>query len=112
MKVTLTVKQRIDLASILPKEGDFLTAKMLRVLRESLSFSQDEHDALKFKLLSNGGVEWNKNVQEKYEKEITIPEAIVSKIKEILERANAAKKITDAHIDFYEMLVEAKSESE
>ena len=35
----LTVKERIVLLAILPKEGDFKTLKQLRQARESLAFN-------------------------------------------------------------------------
>lgn len=106
MKVKLTVKQRIDLQSILPQQGDFLTVKMIRVLRESLSFSQDEHKLLKFAHHQDGSVEWNAKVAKKCFKEIEIPETIVSAVKVILEKANANNQITEAHLDFYEMFMD------
>lgn len=105
MKVKLTVKQRIDLQSILPQQGNFLTVKMIRVLREELTFSEKEHEMLKFKQHPNGSVEWNAEVGKKLTKEISIPETIVNNIKETLEKANIAKQITEAHLDFYEMFM-------
>lgn len=105
MKIELTVKQRLDLQSILPQQGDFTTAKMVRVLREELSFSQEEHEVLKFKSHPDGSVEWNSSAAEKCKKEVTIPETIVTVVKEILEKANTAKQITDAHLDFYEIFM-------
>ena len=111
MKVELTVKQRINLQSILPAQGDFLTMKMLRVLREDLSFSQKEHELLKFKQHPDGSVEWDSKAASK-KKTVEIPETIVNSVKEILERANAAKKITEAHLDFYEMFMSLEDQTE
>ena len=105
MKTKLTVKQRLDLQSILPKQGDFTTVKMIRVLREELSFSQEEHSLLKFKRHPDGSVEWSPEVALDCIKEVEIPETIVSVIKEILEKANKAKQITEAHLDFYELFM-------
>ena len=110
MKVKLTVKQRIDLQSILPPQGDFLTIKMIRQLRETLSFSQKEHELLKFVNHPNGSVEWSVSAAKKCLKDIEIPETIVNTIKEILERANTAKQITEAHLDFYEMFMDLSAE--
>lgn len=105
MRTELTVKQRLDLQSILPKQGDFTTAKMVRVLREELSFNEEEHDLLKFKSHPDGSVEWNASAAENCSKEVEIPETIVTVIKEILEKANTAKQITEAHLDFYELFM-------
>ena len=112
MKVKLTIKQRIDLSSILPQQGDFLTVKMIRVLRESLSFTQKEHELLKFVYHPNGSVEWDAKAAKKtIKKSFEIPETIVSVIKETLEKANANKQITEAHLDFYEMFMELPTTS-
>lgn len=106
MRTELTVKQRLDLQSILPQQGDFTTAKMIRVLREALSFNQEEHALLKFKRHPDGSVEWNAGAAENCSKEVEIPETIVTIIKELLEKANTAKQITEAHLDFYELFME------
>ena len=106
MKIKLTVKQRIDLQSILPPQGDFLTIKMIRVLREDLSFSQKEHKLLEFVNHPNGSIEWNANAAPKCIKEIEIPETIISVIKETLEKLNTSKQITESHLDFYEMFMD------
>ena len=106
MKVKLTVKQRIDLQSVLPQQGDFLTVKMIRVLREDLSFTQKEHKLLKFVNHPNGSVEWDAKAALKCVKEFEIPETIISIIKETLEKLNTSKQITEAHLDFYEMFMD------
>jgi len=106
MKVKLTVKQRINLQSILPQQGDFLTVKMIRVLREELSFSQEEHELLKLVGLKDGSVSWDGKAAEDCTKEVEIPETIVSTIKQTLEKLNAQKKITEVHLDFYEMFMD------
>jgi len=106
MRIKLTVKQRIDLQSILPAQGDFVTVKMIRVLREDLSFSEKELETLKLTRHPNGSVEWNAEAGKKCNKEVSIPEILVTTIKEILERANTSKQITEAHLDFYEMFMD------
>jgi len=106
MIVKLTVKQRINLQSILPQQGDFLTIKMIRILREELSFSQEEHELLKLVSNQNGSVSWDGKAAENCIKEVEIPETVVSIVKETLEKLNAQKKITEVHLDFYEMFMD------
>lgn len=105
MKLEMTVKQRINLQSILPEQGNFLTIKMVRVLKEALSFSQEEHDLLKFEYHKDGGVVWDGEAAERCIKEITIPETLVKTITETLEKADAQGRITEAHLDFYELFI-------
>lgn len=45
----LTVLERLLLLEYLPKEGDYTTLKIVRRLREDLSFSEEEHQLLQFK---------------------------------------------------------------
>ena len=45
----LKVFDRLILLNILPKEGDIFTLKLIRKLREALSFNENEHQALQFK---------------------------------------------------------------
>ena len=45
----LTVPERLILVNILPAESDYTTLKLVRKLRESLSFSEEEHKQLNFR---------------------------------------------------------------
>lgn len=45
----LTVPERLVLVNILPPEGDYTTLKLVRKLRESLSFSEEEHKQVNFR---------------------------------------------------------------
>ena len=54
----LGVKERIVLGSILPSEADFITLKIVRGLRESLSFTDEELQILKIQQ-SEGMVNWD-----------------------------------------------------
>lgn len=45
----LTIPERLVLVTILPAEGDYTTLKLVRKLRESLSFSEEEHKQLNFR---------------------------------------------------------------
>src|SRR5512147_1441627 len=88
----LTVFERILLNSILPKEGDFTTIRIVRKLREDLSFSEEEHEVLKFEQKETG-LTWSPEGNSL--KEV----AIGSKAKEIcakaLEAVSEQKKLTE-----------------
>lgn len=45
----LNVMERITLISLLPESGNFVTLKIVRKLRETLSFSEEEHLKLQFR---------------------------------------------------------------
>jgi len=48
--VKLNVKDRLRLLAILPEQGDLLTLKIVRELREDLSFTEKEHKDWKIKV--------------------------------------------------------------
>jgi len=83
----LSVKDRIVLLGILPATGDFLTLKIVRQLREALSFSEEETKVLK---LSNDGqqVKWEAEADPMKDVEIgvTAADLIVASLKKLDEK--------------------------
>ena len=57
MEYTLSVKNRLMLLGILPPEGDLTTIRIVRELREGLSFSEGEHADLQM-VQENNQVRW------------------------------------------------------
>jgi hypothetical protein len=60
--VELDVLERITLLSILPKEGTFLNLKLVRLVREDLSFTEEENNGLQFRNVVQGDQQmmvWN-----------------------------------------------------
>jgi hypothetical protein len=98
----LKVYDRLILLNILPKEGDFTTLKIIRKLREDLSFSEQEHATLQFKQ-DGGNVQWKQEGDIPIE--IPIGEKATSIITESLKKLDKEKKLTDSHYDLYELFV-------
>ncbi len=98
----LTVKERLVLLGILPNEGDFLTLKLVRKLRESLSFNEQEHKLYKFVQKENS-ISWNDKVQQ--DKEVEIGEKSNDLIVQALKKLNDQKKLHEEHFDIYEKFV-------
>jgi len=98
----LSVLERLILLNILPKEGDFTTIKLLRKLRENLSFDEDEHKKLQF-VQDGDQVRWNENVAGN--KRIMIGEKQADIIHDTLKKLNDGKKLTDSHYSLYEKFV-------
>lgn len=105
--MNLSVKERLVLNSILPAQGDITTLKIVRKLREDLSFSEEEHKKLKFVEVEGGGLKWNWDLIV----DIEIGEKAMDVIKKALEDANNKKQLNLDHLDIYERFVE-KEESE
>lgn len=99
----LKVFDRMILLNILPKEGDFTTLKIVRKMREDLSFSEVEHKALGFQFLKDGRVKWK--VEASVEKEINFGEKATDIIVDTFKKLNDDKKLGDEHIDLYEQFV-------
>jgi len=99
----LSVTERLVLLNTLPKEGDFTTLKIVRKLREDLSFTEDEHALLQFKTPDSGGMAWNREGDTP--KEIPIGEKATDIIAGALKQLNAEKKLGEHHYSLYEKFV-------
>jgi hypothetical protein len=94
--------ERLVLLNILPSEGDFTTLKIVRKLRESLSFSEAEHKALQFKQ-EGEQIKWLTTGET--EKEVIIGEKATDIIIETLKRLDKEKKLKNEHYGLYEKFV-------
>lgn len=54
----LNVLERLLLLQLLPESGNLTTITIVRQLRESLSFNEDEHEVLQFRTLPNNNMQW------------------------------------------------------
>jgi hypothetical protein len=100
----LSVYERLLLLNILPKEGDYTTLKILRVLKEDLSFSEEEHKALEFSQESGTSVVHWKTEGETM-KEVLIGEKATDIIVGALKALDAKKKLQEEHMPLYERFV-------
>ena len=98
----LNVLQRLMLLNVLPKEGNFVTLKIVRDLKNELSFSEEEHKKYKF-VESNGRVNWNPAAEQF--KEVHIGEKATDIIVEALKKLDKEKKLREGHLTVYEKFV-------
>ncbi len=98
----LGVFDRLILLNILPKEGDFTTLKIIRQLREDLSFTEEEHKALKFEQ-NEGNVKWQTAADKP--RKINIGDKAKEVIVTVLKKLNEQKKLTEQHFSVYEKFV-------
>ena len=99
----LSVMERLVLLGILPKEGNFLTIKLVRQLRESLSFSEEENKAYSFKQ-EGDQIAWNTTTDQN--KEIKIGEKMTDMVADVLKKMDKDKALKDDHYTLYEKFVE------
>jgi len=101
----LSVGERLVLLSVLPEQGDFTTLKVIRTLRESLSFSEAEHKEYQF-VQDGMSVKWN--AESEQFKEIEIGEKASEIIATALSKLNEEKKLKMEHFSLYEKFIENK----
>jgi len=113
----LGVFERLILLNVLPKEGDFTTLKIVRKLREDLSFTEEEHKVLQFKQAGEvymdaagqekevplGTVHWK--AEGDVPRDIPIGEKATDVIVGTLKKLDKDKKLTDQHFSLYEKFV-------
>lgn len=100
----LTIIERLMALGLLPKEGDFTTLKIVRQVREDLSFSEEEHAALKFESKEDGVLAWQVDgvAADVLNKEIEIGAKASKVIADSLEKLDKEKKLTEQHFSLYE----------
>ena len=104
----LTVKERIVLLNIVPKEGDFKTLKQIRKFREELGFSDDENLILNFQPGAEGTITWTEPDAEngnQYKKEFKIGDTIMELVVDALVQADKGKKLNNDTFELYEKFV-------
>lgn len=101
----LTTFERLLLLNILPKQGDLTTIRIVRKLREDLSFSEAEHAALQFEETGEKGLRWIKDADTP--KEVEIGAKARNIIADVLTGLDKAKQLTEEHLPLYERFVEA-----
>ncbi len=125
----LTTAERLALQGILPEQGDFISLKLVRKLREALSFSEAEIQALSFlyeikcpkcgakisspsgvkcalcdvEMTATGSIRWNASKEPN--KDVFMGKAAEKLCKEAIEKLSTAKKLTEQHMSLYEKFI-------
>jgi hypothetical protein len=99
----LNVIERITLMQVLPKEGNYVTFKILISLKSALSFNEKEFK--EFGMVEKDGlIHWKKSV----DKEIEIGEKAREIIQEALKGLDKAGKLDERSFPLYEKFVETQ----
>ena len=97
----LPVSDRLILLGILPKEGDFTTLKILRQMKDELSFSEEEHKKLNFRQ-EGETILWDEELEGK---EVTFGEKATDIIVDAFRKLNDQKKLRIEQMELYERFV-------
>lgn len=107
VKVKLSVLNRFSLLGLLSNKGDLTTLKVIRELREELSFTEDEHALLNFTPTSGNKLTWNEKVDPHKEFEFSgIREILIEEVKTQLRTSEEKKTLELDYLSLYEVLIE------
>ena len=96
----LSVHERLLLLGILPQEGDLTTIRLVRELREDLSFTEEEHTALEFQYQDNS-IHWKDDVAK--DKEIDIGPRAADVVRSALQELDKGGKLREVHLPLVDM---------
>jgi hypothetical protein len=133
----LNVVERLALLETLPKEGNFVTLKLVRKLRESLSFSEAEVKEIEFNLnwkcpkcnketssaeapkcecgsymTSTGGMTWDAQKGSQTLKEIHMGEKMLSMCVTALKKLDSENKLNESYFSLYEKFIKEEENTE
>lgn len=101
----LRVRDRLFIIDILPQVGDYTTLKVVRTMREALSFSEEEHKNLKF-VHEGNGVAWDEGADSPVD--IAVGEVATNIIVDALKELNSRRLLKDEFLPLYEHFVEGE----
>jgi hypothetical protein len=99
----LSVWERFKLLQILPEKGDFITLKIVRKLREDLSFSEEEQAVFQFKQ-DGERMMWNPEADQF--KELQFGPKATSIIIEALKAVDKRKMLDNSQLILFEKFVD------
>ena len=103
----LNIHERVRLLGILPKEGNFITLRIVRDLQTDLSFK--EEDIKKYKLVQTGDqVNWDGAADAKEQKDIKMGGEATALVVKALKDMDKDNKLTPQHMSLYEKFIEVK----
>jgi hypothetical protein len=98
----LNIMDRLMLLSILPAEGNLITLKLVRDIKNELSFSEKEIKKIGFKQ-DETGINWENNIN--IEKDIKIGDTMKDVIKKQFEELDKENKLNMEHLEIAERFI-------
>jgi len=100
----LDTKDRIILLSILPQEGDVVMLRLLRELKQTIGFSDEEIERLGLSTTENGRTVWDEKAERLVE--VDLGETALSIIKREFRKLNKEQKVKDSHLETYDKFID------
>jgi len=99
----LSIKERLVLNMVMEQQaGRFDTLKLIRKLREDLSFSEPEIKEINLRSEDGAGFRWDKEV----EKDIPIGDVVMAAIKKQFQKLDREERLMEDHMDIYTKFME------
>ena len=101
----LSIEERLQLTMLLPSEGNITNIKIVRQLREDLSFSEEEHESIGMVVKHElGRIDWDK--EKAFDVDIPVGPQAMKVIVEVLEKLNSEEKLTAELITLYDKFMD------
>jgi len=97
MVTELTILERLLLLNILPPAGDLVTIKIVRHLRESLSFTEQEIEERQIVQHEGGNVTWIEGEPKAFELGAKAIETVVN----VLKKLDKDGKVEEKHLSLF-----------
>lgn len=105
IRMELTIAERFVLLNMLPQQGDITTVKIVRQLREALSFSEQEHVDYEIHTEPDGNgraiFRWNPSKSGAV-KDVEIVGVGRKLVVEALQRMEQEKSLTESHVTLWD----------
>lgn len=98
----LSVRDRIILLQVLPRQGNVTNLRIIRDLERELGFSEEEIKTFKFET-TDAGVKWDKTAE--VDKEIAIGEVAAKLIHDAFVELDKRNALSLEHLDVYDKFV-------
>lgn len=98
----LSIKERLVLNMVMEQQsGRYDTLKLVRKLREDLSFSEDEIKKVSLRT-EDGGFKWDGEI----EKDISLSDVMLGVIKKQFEKLDREERLMEDHLEIYGKFME------
>jgi len=108
VRYKLNVAERLNLMTVLPAEGNFVTLKVIRDLLEVLGIKSEEHKKYDLREEPTGSGKWVWNNAGIEEKDFDVSETAAGIIATELKKLDADGKLKQNHFSLYEKFVQDK----
>ena len=107
MKYKFNLHERFVFLSLLPKEENFSTLRIVRNVKKDVGVTEEEYKYYNIVPSESGRVSFDpeKSLEEK---EFEIGEIATQLVKTALEKLDKEKKLTEEHVSIYEKLFDSK----